>query len=498
MSEALFSNALRHKAEAFAQREHGMLIGGQWRPAASGKTLDTFNPATKTHLGTIASAGPEDVDHAAQAAQRAYREVWSRQTPEERQRLLWRLSDRIESCADELAVLETLDSGKPVRDARMMDISHSISMLRYYAGWATKLNGETIAVSRPGQWHSYTLHQPFAVAGLIVPWNAPIMMAIGKLAPALAAGCCVILKPAELTSLTALRIGELACEAGFPDGVINVVTGLGSVAGQAIVDHPTIEKISFTGSGAIGRSIMVAGARHMKRVTLELGGKSPVVIMRDAELDEAIGSAARGIFANAGQTCIAGSRVYVHADVYDRVLDGIVSFAKGLVLGDGMQPETQMGPLVSDAQLARVRDYIEAGRQEGAAVVTGGNALEMGGHFCAPTVLAQTRQDMRVVREEIFGPVLCVQRFDDTMSLDGIAQLANDTDYGLGAMLWTRDLSTAHKLAATVKAGTVRINGGGLDPALPFGGFGHSGVGRESGREGIEAFTEKKSIIIAL
>lgn len=395
-------------------------------------------------------------------------------------------------------MLETLDNGKPVREARMMDIGNAIGTLRYFAGWATKLNGETVAVSHPGQWHSYTLHQPFAVAGLIVPWNAPIMMAVSKLAPALAAGCCVILKPAELTSLTALRIGELVAEAGFPDGVVNIVTGLGSVAGQAIVDHRGIEKISFTGSGTVGRGIIASAARTMKRVTLELGGKSAVMIMPDADLDKAIPGAARGVFGNAGQICNAGSRVYVHTAVYDRVLEGVVAFADKIVLGDGLQPGTQMGPLVSGAQLERVCGYIEAGRGDGAAVMTGGTMPDLGGYFVAPTVLAQTRQEMRVVQEEIFGPVVCIQRFDDDAGLEGIARLANGTEYGLGAMLWTRDLSAAHRLAAAMKAGTVRINGGGLDPALSFGGFRHSGWGRESGRDGIEAFTETKSVMIAL
>jgi phenylacetaldehyde dehydrogenase len=324
------------------------------------------------------------------------------------------------------------------------------------------------------------------------------MIAVAKLAPALAAGCCVILKPAELTSLTALRIGELIQEAGFPDGVVNIVTGRGPVAGQAIVDHPGIEKISFTGSAVVGRSIVASAARTMKRVTLELGGKSAVVVMADADLGKAIPAIARGVFGNAGQVCNAGSRVYVHADVYDDVLKGVAAFADGIVVGNGLSPETQMGPLVSDIQLERVCDYIQSGRDQGASLVTGGRTPELGGHFLSPTVLAVTRQDMRVVQEEIFGPVVCVQRFDDASSLSEIAGLTNATDYGLGAMLWTRDLATAHLLAKRMKAGTVRINGGGLDPALPFGGFKHSGWGRESGRLGAEAFTEIKSVMIDL
>jgi phenylacetaldehyde dehydrogenase len=498
MSDAIFSREILDRAVRFAGSEHGLLIGGKWQAAASGRTFETCNPATTAHLGMIAEAGREDVDRAVRAATDAFDKVWSKVTPAERQRLLWRLSDLVEMHADELAVLETIDNGKPVREARTMDLTNAISTLRYCAGWATRLNGETVPVSAPGDWHAYTLRQPFVVAGLIVPWNAPIMMAVSKLAPALAAGCCVILKPAELTSLTALRLGTLLQEAGFPDGAVNVLTGAGSVAGQAIVDHAGIEKISFTGSGTVGRGIIASAARTMKRVTLELGGKSAMIIMPDAELAKAIPAAARGIFGNAGQICNANSRLYVHASVYDQVLEGVTAHAESVVLGDGMAATTQMGPLVSAAQLDRVCSYVESGRADGAAVMTGGTTPNLGGHFITPTVLAQTRQEMKVVREEIFGPVVCVQRIDDTTGIDDIARLANATDYGLGAMLWTQSLGQAHRLAKLLKAGTVRINGGGLDPALPFGGFKQSGWGRESGREGVEAYTESKSVMIGL
>ena len=498
MSQSLFDETVLAGAETFAGSEHALLIGGAWVPAASSATFDTVNPATKMRLGTIAAAGREDVDRAVEAAMTAFSTTWSRLPPTERQRLVWRLGDLVEAHADELAVLETLDGGKPVREARMMDISNAVNTLRYCAGWATKLTGETVPVSLPGEWHSYTVRQPYPVAGLIVPWNAPIMMAVAKLAPALAAGCCVILKPAELTSLTALRIGELALEAGFPAGVVNILTGYGSVVGQAIVDHPQIEKISFTGSGAIGRQIVASAARTMKRLTLELGGKSAAIIMPDADLEKAIPVAARGVFGNAGQICNAGSRIYVHRDVYDAVLDGVARFADELVVGNGLRPDTQMGPLVSEAQLERVCSYVKSGRDQGASVIAGGAPRDLGGYFMSPTVLAETRQDMRVVQEEIFGPVVCVQRFEDASALDEAAGLANATEYGLGAMLWTRDLSTAHRLARQLRAGTVRINGGGLDPALPFGGMKQSGWGRESGREGVEAYTETKSVIAAL
>jgi phenylacetaldehyde dehydrogenase len=498
MSETIFSQQILDRAMRFAGSEHGLLIGETWQPAMSGKSFETCNPANTAPLGMIAEAGREDVDRAVRTATHAFEKVWSKFAPAERQRLLWCLSDLVEQHADELAALETLDNGKPVREARALDLANVISTLRYCAGWATKLNGETVSVSIAGEWHAYTLREPFAVAGLIVPWNAPLMLAVSKLAPALAAGCCVILKPAELTSLTALRLGTLIQEAGFPAGVVNILTGTGSVVGQAIVEHPGIEKISFTGSGPVGRGIITSAARTMKRVTLELGGKSAMIIMRDADLAKAIPAAARGIFGNAGQICNANSRIYVHASAYDQVLEGVTAFAENLVLGHGMSPATQMGPLVSSAQLERVCGYVECGRLEGATVMTGGTTPNLGGHFIRPTVLAQTRQEMKVVQEEIFGPVVCVQRIDDATGIEDIARLANGTDYGLGAMLWTQSLSQAHRLAKVLKAGTVRINGGGLDPALPFGGFRHSGWGREAGLEGVEAYTESKSVMIGL
>lgn len=498
MSERYFDADVCDGAESFARARHGILIGGEWRDAVSERAFETYNPATKSLLGVIPEAGAEDVELAVDAASRAFNEVWSKLPPSERQHLLWRLGDAVEAHADELAVLETLDNGKPVREARVIDIRNAVETLRYCAGWATKLTGETVPVSFPGEWHSFTVRQPFPVVGLIVPWNAPIMMAIAKLAPALAAGCCAILKPAELTSLTALRIGRLTQDVGFPPGVINILTGIGRGVGQAIVDHPGIEKISFTGSGAVGQQIISSAARTMKKVTLELGGKSAVLIMQDADLDKAIPSAARGIFGNAGQICNAGSRIYAHRSVYDRVLQGVADFAEKLVVGNGLSPSTQMGPLVSQAQLDRVCEYVALGRRDGASVVIGGNAGDETGYFMRPTVVAQTRQNMRIVQEEIFGPVVCVQRFDDDGALDDLAMLANATEYGLGAVIWTRDLSSAHRLANRIRAGTIRINGGGLDPALPFGGMKKSGWGRESGREGVDAFTETKSVIVAL
>ena len=498
MTDKIFDSTTLERALAFARREHNLLIDGQSKPAISGARYDVINPATCERLASVAQAGAEDLELAVKVATEAFNSRWSPLPPNERQRLLWRLSDLIEKNADELAVLETLNNGKPVREARFMDITNAINTLRYCAGWTTKLNGETVSVSHPGSWHSYTVRQPYAVAGLITPWNAPIMMAVAKIAPALAAGCCAILKPAEHTPLTAIRIGEIALEAGIPPGVLNILPGLGTEVGEAIVSHSAIEKISFTGSGCVGQRILATASHSLKRVTVELGGKSANIIMPDADLTKAIPGSAKAIFGNAGQICNAGSRLYVHSSVYDKTVEGIAEFAHSLVVGNGLSPDTQMGPLISRPQLERVCAYIDSGLKDGASLITGGKTLDIGGHFIEPTIIANTRQSMSVVQEEIFGPVLAVQRFDDADDLAGIAELANGTHYGLGAMLWTNDLSKAHKLAARFKAGTVRINGGGLDPALPFGGFKHSGIGRESGREGVEAYTEEKSVMIAL
>ena len=496
-SHNIAQNALKAALD-FASRTHCLYIGGEWVPPETGGCFSSENPSTGQTLATIAEASGADVDKAVQAAQTALDGTWSKITPAERQRLLWRLSDLLESHAEEFATLESLDCGKPIRDARLLDIPAAINTLRYFAGWATKLNGETIHVSHPGEWHTYTVREPVGVVGLIIPWNAPLMMATSKLAPALAAGCTVVMKPAEQTSLTALRLAELSIEAGFPPGVINIVTGFGVPVGQALVDHPGIAKLSFTGSTAVGKSIIRSSANDLKRITLELGGKSPVIVLPDADLEKAIPGIARGIFGNTGQVCNAGSRLYAHKAIYDQLLEGISAFAKAIKVGPGLDLSTQMGPVVSRQQLNRVRSYIDAGQKEGATVVTGGDSPAGEGFFINPTVLSSTDITMSVVQEEIFGPVLCAMQIDNDDELNQIATQANQTDYGLGAMIWTKDLSTAHKLARRLKAGTVRINGGGLDAALPFGGFKASGWGRENGREGIEAYTELKSVMIAL
>ena len=476
-----------------------MLIDGQWVSSQSGACMDVINPSNGQVLVQESLGGAHEVDLAVQAARRAFESgPWSRMRPAERTRLLLKLVDAVEQNGDELALLETLNTGKPLKMARAFDIGMAAECLRYNAGWATKLNGETRNVSLPGDWHAYTLREPVGVVGLIVPWNVPLAMAVSKISPALAAGCTVVLKPAELTPLTALRLGELIQAIGFPPGVVNIVTGLGHEAGQAIVDHPGVDKISFTGSTVVGKAILASAAGNLKRVALELGGKSPVFIFPDADLDRAMDAAARGIFGNTGQVCAAGSRLFVHRSVADRVIEGIVQRARALRVAPGLSPDAEIGPVISARQRERVMGYIDSGRAEGAEVVAGGEALQGEGFFIQPTVLVNTRPDMKVVREEIFGPVLSTQLFDDD-SLEQLAARGNDTEYGLSASIWTRDLRTAHQMVRRLHAGNVRVNAAAaLDFAMPFGGYKQSGWGRENGREGVEAYTELKSVAIDL
>lgn len=476
------------------------LIDSQWCDAASGATLPVTNPSTGEVFAQAAAGEAADIDAAVAAARRAFEAgPWSKMPPAGRQRLLWRLAELIDAHADELALLEVLNTGKPLKIARMFDVGLSAECLRYNAGWATKLQGATRDVSLPGNWHAYTLREPVGVAGLIVPWNVPLPMAVGKIAPALAAGCTVVLKPAELTPLTAVRLGELIVEAGFPPGVVNIVTGLGSSAGQALVDHPGVDKISFTGSTAVGQRILASAAGNLKRLSLELGGKSPVFIFPDADLDRATDAAARGIFANSGQVCAAGSRLFVHRAVADRVFDGIAERARRLRVGPGLQTDAEMGPLISARQRERVLAYIESGRKQGAEVLAGGSALPGPGFFVQPTVMVNTRADMTLVREEIFGPVLSTFVFDDEESVEQLAARGNDSAYGLSAAIWTRDLGRAHRLVRRIRSGVVRVNAAvAPDFAMPFGGVKLSGWGRENGPEGVESYTELKSVAIDL
>src|SRR5215469_2955068 len=499
MTLALHKPALGKAATAFLGKKHRMLIDGKWTEARSGETFPVEDPATQETIGHVPSGDKADVDQAVAAARRAFDSgPWSRLSPADRSRMVWTLGDLLEKHADEFAQLEALDNGKPVKNARRDDIGGSIAMFRYMAGWATRLNGETIPVSTPGNWHAYTTREPIGVVGQIIPWNFPLMMAAWKLAPALAAGCTIVLKPAEQTPLSALRLGELLQEAGVPDGVVNIVTGYGEAAGAALAGHPDVDKVAFTGSTEVGKLIVKASAGNLKRVSLELGGKSPAIVFPDADLDLAVAGAAAAIFYNQGQCCTAGSRLFAHKSVYDRIVSGVVAEAGKLKGGHGLDPTVNLGPLVSKEQHQRVTGYIRSGRGEGAEVVLGGKTGNGHGYFVEPTVLAKTNRDMRVVREEIFGPVVCVQSFDDE-DLDAVAKFANDTEYGLQASVWTRNLKVAHMMARKIKAGTICINTHNYgDPAWPFGGYKQSGWGREMGKEVMEHYTETKAVAAKL
>lgn len=475
-----------------------LLIGGRWVDAASGETFPVYNPADGNVIAHVASGDASDIDAAVRAARAAFDSgPWTKMTPSERSKIMWRLADLIDQHREEFAIIETLDNGKPIKVSRMSDAPGAAERFRYYAGWATKLNGETISANRPGDFHYYTTREAVGVAGLIVPWNFPLVMAAAKIAPAIAAGCTVILKPAEQTPLSALLLGELIVEAGFPDGVVNIVTGFGTTAGAALSEHPGVDKISFTGSTAVGKRILAASAGNLKRVTLELGGKSPIFIFPDADLEKAIPAAANGIFFNCGQVCAASSRLYAHASIFDRVIEGIAAHARNLNVGDGLDPNTDIGPMVSGQQLERVTQFLNAGVNDGASLITGGKRIERPGFFVEPTVFADTTSSMSIARDEIFGPVLSAASFGEE-DLDTLATTGNDTSYGLNAYVWTRDISVAHKMARKLKAGTVCVNTFGLEVALPFGGYKQSGWGRENGREGIESYTELKSVMVGL
>lgn len=477
-----------------------MLIAGEWVGADTGATVSAFDPSTGEVLFDMADASTADVERAVLAARAAFENpIWARMRPADREHLLLKLADLLEENAAEFAELETLDNGKPLMLSSRVDVPSSVEYLRYIAGWATKLEGSTLNVSFPrpkqgGEYVAYTRREPVGVVAGIIPWNYPLMMAVWKLGPALATGCTLVLKPAQETPLTALRLGELVLEAGFPTGVVNIVTGHGVRVGSLLTKHPQVDKIAFTGSTAVGREVGRNAIDRMARVSLELGGKSPVVVFDDASLKAAIPGAAAAIFANQGQTCTAGSRLYVQRSIFDEVVSGVAARAAKLVVGPGLQPDTQMGPLVSQEQSDRVCGYIEAGLADGATAVTGGKKIPRPGYFVEPTVMVGMKNSSVVVQEEIFGPVLVALPFDD---LDQVAGLCNATDYGLAASIWSNDLSRVHRLAGQIRAGTVWANCHNLiDPAMPFGGFKLSGIGREMGRSVIDLYTETKSVCL--
>ncbi|HEV7460664.1 MAG TPA: aldehyde dehydrogenase family protein [Solirubrobacteraceae bacterium] len=487
---------LSDAARAFLQNaHHDLLIGGERPGAADGRTFETLDPATGEPIAVVAHAGAEDVDRAVRAARGAFEDgPWASMAAADRGALLERLAQLVEENADELAELESLDNGKPVTYAKAVDVGSSAAHLRYFAGWPTKIEGEVIPVRAPDTL-CYTRKEPVGVCAQIVPWNFPLLMACWKIAPALAAGCTTVLKPAEQTPLTAIRLGELALEAGFPEGVLNVVTGDGET-GAALVDHPDVDKIAFTGSTVVGREIGGKAGAALKRVTLELGGKSPNIILPDADLDAAVKGSWTAIYFNSGQSCNAGSRLFVPKENFDEVVSALAERAAGAQVGPGLDKSTQVGPLVSAEQLERVTGYIESGKSEGAELVTGGEAPDGGGYFVAPTLFTTTSDDLKIAREEIFGPVLVAMPYEN---LDEVAERANDTEYGLAAGVWTRSLSSAHKLAARLRAGSIYINQWGMaDAAAPFGGFKASGVGREHGHAGLDAYLEVKTVWASL
>ena len=491
---------ISEETQKFLESNHLLYINGEWKQSSSGEYIEVIDPATENNIAKVQSGNSEDIDCAVQAAREALTGEWSKITSHDRAQILHRLSDEIESNFSVLSELEVLDNGMPMQLAQYSIASHGVTLLRYYASWAPKIHGKTIPVSPGGAMNgeslTYTKREPIGVVGAIIPWNSPLIFAILKLAPALAAGCTLVLKPAELTPLTALYFGHLIEKSGIPKGVVNIVTGLGETAGDALAKHKDVDKITFTGSTEVGKKIVSSSVGNLKKVTLELGGKSPVVIFKDADLEKTVPGVARACFFLQGQNCMAGTRVFVHEDIHDELVKGVKEMAESFQIGHGLIESNDFGPLISENQRNRVLKYIEQGMAEGANLVYGGKKINEKGFFIQPTIFTEVTGEMKIAKEEIFGPVLSIEKFGNE-SLEEIAKRANSTTYGLSGSVWTNDISIGHRMAALIDSGQVSINcHAAVDSAIPFGGNKQSGWGREFGEEGLDSYLKTKATTI--